>query len=145
MRHLTRRCLSTHGYFSPFFIKWISLLTPTLAAWPLRDHTALKSILWETLFLDQLHCFSLLSLNSFLHSFLKSKVVKKFFVTTKISFTKSDSFDKSNKITGINFFIDWCNKSPIKVHKLKKWRFKILYTYTNILAYFQFPTVNDKG
>ena len=41
------------------------ILTPTLAAWPLRSHTALKSILWQTLFLDHLHDFSLLSLNSF--------------------------------------------------------------------------------
>ena len=29
-------------------------LIPTLPAWPLRGHMALKSILWETLFLDQL-------------------------------------------------------------------------------------------
>ena len=36
-------------------------LSPTVSAWPLRGHTALKSILWETLFLDQLHDFSLLS------------------------------------------------------------------------------------
>ena len=36
-----------------------SLLTPKLAAWPLRGHTALKSISWETL--DQLNNFSLLS------------------------------------------------------------------------------------
>ena len=32
-------------------------LTPTLAAWPLRGHTAWKSILRETLFMDQLHDF----------------------------------------------------------------------------------------
>ena len=44
-------------------------LTRTLAAWPLRSHTALKSILWETLFLDQLHDFSLVSLNYFILSF----------------------------------------------------------------------------
>ena len=49
------------------------ILTPTLTLWTLRGHTALKSILWETLFLDQLHDFSLLSLNSFLHLFLKSE------------------------------------------------------------------------
>ena len=42
-----------------------------------RSHWTLKSIKRETLFLDQLHDFSLLSLNSFLHSFLKSKVIKK--------------------------------------------------------------------
>ena len=51
--------------------------TPTLAAWPLRRHTALKSILLETLFLDQLYDFPLLSLNSLLHLFLKSKFMKK--------------------------------------------------------------------
>ena len=44
-------------------------LTPTLAAWPLCGHTALKSTLWETLFLDKLHDFSLISWNSFLHPF----------------------------------------------------------------------------
>ena len=68
------------------FISWqrdISAgLTPTLSAWPLRGHWALKSILWETLYdiglyLNQLHDFSLLSLNSFLHPFLKSKFMKK--------------------------------------------------------------------
>ena len=52
-------------------------LTPTLSVWPLRGHTALKSIFLETLFLDQLHDFLLLSLNSFLHPFLKSKFIKK--------------------------------------------------------------------
>ena len=52
-------------------------LTPTLSAWPLRGHTALKSILRETLFLDQLHDSSLSSSNSFLHSFIKSKFSKK--------------------------------------------------------------------
>ena len=36
-------------------------LTPTLSAWPLRVRMTLKSILWETLFLDQLHYFSFLS------------------------------------------------------------------------------------
>ena len=36
-------------------------LTLTLSAWLLRGHTALKSILCETLFLDQLHDFSLSS------------------------------------------------------------------------------------
>ena len=40
-------------------------LTPTLSAWPLRGLTALEPIFWETLFLDQLYDFSLLSLNSF--------------------------------------------------------------------------------
>ena len=50
-----------------------SLLTHTLSAWPLRSHWALKSISRKTVFLDQLHEFSLLSLNSFLHRFLISK------------------------------------------------------------------------
>ena len=45
-------------------------LIPTLSAWPLRGHWALKSILWETLFLDKLHDFSLLFLDTFLHPFL---------------------------------------------------------------------------
>ena len=62
--------------------------TPTLAAWPLRGRTALKLIFWETLFLDQLHDFSLLSFNSFLHQFLKSKFMKKPLDTRKISSSK---------------------------------------------------------
>ena len=66
------------------------ILTSTLSAWPLRGHTALKSILGETLFLNQLHDLSLLSLNSFLHPFLKSKFMKKFLSTKKISFSKPD-------------------------------------------------------
>ena len=57
--------------------------TPTLAAWPSRGHTALKSILWETLLLDQLHDFSLLFLNSFLHPFYKLKFMKKILNTKK--------------------------------------------------------------
>ena len=58
------------GYkFSSTVIK----LTPTLSAWRLSSHLALKLILWETLFLDQLHDFSLLSLYSFLQLFSKSK------------------------------------------------------------------------
>ena len=52
-------------------------LTTQLAAWPLRGHTALKSILWETLFLDQQYDFSLIFLNSFLHSFVKSNFMEK--------------------------------------------------------------------
>ena len=39
---------------------WLSL-TPKLSAWLLRGHRALKSILWETVFPDQLEDFSLLS------------------------------------------------------------------------------------
>ena len=52
-------------------------LTPMLAAWPLRGHMGLKSFWWETLFLDQLHDFSLSSFSSFLHLFLKSKFMQK--------------------------------------------------------------------
>ena len=52
-------------------------LNPTPSAWPLHANTALIPILWEILFLDQLHDFSLLSLNSFLNSFLKSNFMKK--------------------------------------------------------------------
>ena len=48
-----------------------------LSAWLLRSHWTLKSILQETLFLDQVHDFSLLSLNSFLQPFLKSKIIWK--------------------------------------------------------------------
>ena len=40
-------------------------LTPTLSACLLRSYLTLKSILQETLFLDQLHDFSLLSLLSY--------------------------------------------------------------------------------
>ena len=36
-----------------------------------------KTILWETLFLDQLHDFSLLSLNSLLYPFFRSKFMRK--------------------------------------------------------------------
>ena len=42
-----------------------SLTTLTLSVKPLCGQTALKSILWEIIFLDQLHDFSLLSLNFF--------------------------------------------------------------------------------
>ena len=63
-----------NGFFTNFY-SWN--LSPRLAAWPLRGHTALKLIFWETLFLYQLHDFSLLSLNYFLHQFLKPKFMRK--------------------------------------------------------------------
>ena len=47
-------------------------LTPTLSPWLLRSHLTFKSILRETVFLDQLHDFPL---NSFLEPFLKSKIM----------------------------------------------------------------------
>ena len=50
-------------------------LTPTLSAWLLRSHLTFKSILRETVFLDQLHDFPLLSSNSFSQLFLKSKIM----------------------------------------------------------------------
>ena len=56
-----------------FYLTVFIELTPTLSAWLLRSHWALKSILREIIFLDQLHDFSLLSLNSSLQPFLKSK------------------------------------------------------------------------
>ena len=71
----------------------ISLLTSTLSAWPLRGYTALKSILLETQFLDQLHDFSLSSLNSFLHPFLKSKFIKKSLTPKTLTFSKLQSYD----------------------------------------------------
>ena len=61
------------------FRSGVRILTPTLSSWPLRGHTTIKPILWETLFLNQLHDFSLLSKYSFLHPFLKSKFWKKKF------------------------------------------------------------------
>ena len=62
------------------------MFTPMLSAGPFRGHTALKSIMWETLFLKQLYYFSLLSINVFLHPFLKSKLMKENFLTPKTSF-----------------------------------------------------------
>ena len=49
--------------------------TPTLSAWLLCSHWTLISILQETLFLNQLHDFSLSSFNSFLQPFLISKII----------------------------------------------------------------------
>ena len=89
------------------------VLTPTPTAWPLRGHTALKSILWEILFLDQLHDFSVLSLNLFLHSFFESKFMKKKSLTRKkIRFRRPSRFvyiyfgDRSplSKITCYQYF-----------------------------------------
>ena len=62
-------------------ITQIGKLTLTLSASPLSCHMGLKSIFWETLFLDHLHDFSLFYLNSFLHPFLKSNFMKKNFLT----------------------------------------------------------------
>ena len=53
----------------------VLILSTTLSAWLLCSHWTLKSILRETLFPDQLHDFSLLSLNSFLQPFFKSKIM----------------------------------------------------------------------
>ena len=66
-----------------FFTVLYYSLTPTQAAWPLRGHTALKLILWETLFLDKLHDFSLLSSNSFFTHFWNQNSSKKFLQTKK--------------------------------------------------------------
>ena len=51
------------------------MLSPTLSAWLLRSHWTLKSILQETLFLDQLHDVSFLSSKSFLQTYLKPKIM----------------------------------------------------------------------
>ena len=46
-KYPTRSCSKQNKW------KWkFELLTHTLSAWPLRGHPALKSIWWETLFLD---------------------------------------------------------------------------------------------
>ena len=54
-----------------------SNLTPRLAAWPSCGHTALKSIFWETLFLDQLQDFSFLTFISFDTHFWNQNIWKK--------------------------------------------------------------------
>ena len=79
---VNRKCVGGSNFWPDSYIKNLTAeknqnLTSTLAAWPLRGHTALKSILWETLFLDLPHDFSLLSLNYFLHQFLKPKFMWK--------------------------------------------------------------------
>ena len=60
-----------------------TILTATLSAEPQCDHMAFKSILRETQFLDQLHDFSLLSLKSFSHPFMKSKFMTKILLRQK--------------------------------------------------------------
>ena len=84
------------SWTSKDFLEQFIVLTPWLAAWPLRGQTALKSILWETLFLDQLHDFSLLSLNSISHPFLKSKFMKKKSLITKKFHFRSSIIWKNN-------------------------------------------------
>ena len=64
-------------------------LTPRLAAWPLRNHTALKSILWETLFLNQ-HDFLNIIVKFIFTSLLKIISREKNPWHQKISFSKSD-------------------------------------------------------
>ena len=84
------RLINTHlKIISSFFF------TPTQSAWPLHGNTALKSIFWETLFLDHLHDFYLLSLNSFLHPILHSKFLKKFLDTKKFLLTIFKNSTKS--------------------------------------------------
>ena len=73
-------------------------LTPMLSAWPLRGHTALKSILWEAVFLDHLHDFSILSLNSCLKLFLKSKFMKENSLTPKKFRFQNPIFINQNKL-----------------------------------------------
>ena len=73
-------------------------LTLRLAAWPLCGHTALKAILRETLFLDQRHDFSLLSLISFQHPFLKSIFMKKNSLTSKKNSLSKPDFHKPTYI-----------------------------------------------
>ena len=76
-------------------------LTPTLSAWLLRIHWALKSILRQTLFLDQLHDSSLLSLNSFYSHFWNRsscKLRKHSSALKKNSFWKPDFYKPINTV-----------------------------------------------
>ena len=68
-------------------------------------HLALKLILRGNPFFNRLHDFSLLSSNSFLHRFLKSKYKKKILDTKKISFSKADYY----KATDFLFDPEWPN------------------------------------
>ena len=63
--------------------KWTSFANSQAGGMGTWSWTALKSIFRETLFVDQLLDFLILSLISFLHEFLKSKSMKKFLATLK--------------------------------------------------------------
>ena len=64
----------------------VTNLISQAVGWDSWVPSALKSILWGTLFLKQLHDFSLLSWISFLDSFLELKFTKKKFLDTKKKF-----------------------------------------------------------
>ena len=67
-----------------YVMKFLFLVLNSHAVgWDSWVPSALKSIFGQTLFLKQLHDFSLLSWNSFLHPFLKSKLTKKNSLTLK--------------------------------------------------------------
>ena len=85
-------------------------LTLTLSPLPLRGHMALNSILWETLFLDRLHYFFLLSQNSFPHPFLKPKLMKKNSLTPKqLSYGHTTAIPTAWEITYNTNFSDAFN------------------------------------
>ena len=69
-----------------------------LSTWSREAIPGLKSILWEILFLEKLHDFTLLSSNSFLHPFFKSKFMKNFLAAEKNSFLKIDLHESSYRI-----------------------------------------------
>ena len=98
-------------------------LTPTLSIWPLRVHTTLKSIFWETLFLDQLHDFSLLSLNSFFILIYEIKIFEKKFLDTKI--IQSHKLWSGQILTSGDFFVRQSNPDSVGV-KIWEIRPKVL-------------------
>ena len=82
-------------------------LTPTRSAWPLRSHMAFKRFC-EKLLLDQLHGFSLLSLNSFFTHFLNQIHEKNPLILKKIHFRRSifinqDEINHSKGNLGLKF------------------------------------------
>ena len=124
-----------------------------LSAWPLSDSTALKSILWEILFLNQLHYFSFLSSNSFSQPFFKSKFMKKNSLTPKkfhfrsgqsaslSNFWPGQRWSKSYQKNKIRFrWLNWQSEMNYSFFMNRNFEGSNLFCRVSVIFYFGFAT-----
>ena len=102
------------------------------AAWPY----GFKSIFWETLFLDQLHDYSLLPSNSFLDPFMKSKFQKKISWHQNNFIFELLQFEIFSKIGTIG---------PEEIKIFKKWKLKknvLYFIYRGLVIFEKWTLIN---
>ena len=97
--HLIKALSLTRSY-----IKWtLTILNSHAVGMVSWCFMAWKTILWKTLFLDQRHDFSLLSLNSFLHQFRKTKFQIKNWIPKYLTFDDLERLKRKRWYRKSNF------------------------------------------